>query len=100
MFGAILLTNIRSSSDPRCVSMTSRKIVFYDLKASRQICYPHIEESEDSCQDLGTHRAIGHQDLGSQVPARKVPRRRYSFERYSNSNVRIWIIKNSVIRKQ
>ena len=48
---------------------------------------------KDSFQDLGTHRAFGHSDLGSQVPAQKVPRRRYSFERYSNSNVRIWIIK-------
>ena len=45
--------------------------------------------------------------LGTQIWAARyrhkkvlVPRRRYSFERYSNSNVRIWIIKNVVIRKQ
>ena len=56
--------------------------------------------TKDSCQDLATHRPFGHPDLASEVPGKTVPRHRYSFERYSNSNVRIWIIKNIFIKKQ
>ena len=47
---------------------------------------PTDAPTKDSSQLLGSHRALRHPDLGSEVPAKKVPQRRYSFESYSNSN--------------